>query len=122
MPPTFSGLPHLYKRTLSRRPPEVQTRDSVGGVPRAARPAPTQLTRAIAQALSTKLAQTGLSQRHFAPIVGISDSQLSKHLRGEVTLTIDLLDLICHELGLSLVEVVDAAEFQTRDRWQPEQR
>jgi len=75
------------------------------------------LGQAIAARLKAEVEASSLSQRQFAPIVGISSSQLSKILRGEAFITVELLDIICHELGLSLVEVLDKADFETRARW-----
>jgi DNA-binding Xre family transcriptional regulator len=56
----------------------------------------------------------GRSQTWLAAEVGISQSQMSKHLRGERTLNLDQLDAICHALGLHLHDVVQAADLARR--------
>jgi transcriptional regulator with XRE-family HTH domain len=99
---------------LTERP----TTDTVGDVSRAAKPPPGALSKAIAGMLRDALVRSTLSQEAFGALVGISQSQLSKHLRGEVDLTVTQLDTICRELGLSIVEVVDAADFGTAGRGQ----
>jgi transcriptional regulator with XRE-family HTH domain len=70
----------------------------------------------VSARIKRELGLTGLSQRQFAGVVGVSDSQLSKLLRGEVDFTLGLLDRVCRELGLSIAEVIDAADFETRGR------
>ncbi|MCU1418717.1 MAG: helix-turn-helix protein [Schumannella sp.] len=55
--------------------------------------------------------QTSMSQRALAPLVGVSPSQLGRLLRGEVVIDLQQLDAICRELGLSVREIVDAADF-----------
>jgi transcriptional regulator with XRE-family HTH domain len=89
---------------------------SVASVPGAADPEPAELTHAVS-AIVAALTKSGLSQRAFAPIVRISQSQLSKLLRGEATWKLEQLDLICHELGISIAEVIDAADYAAGGRF-----
>lgn len=51
-----------------------------------------------------------LTQRALADAVHVSQSQMSKYLRGERSLNIDELDAICTRLGLSIVDVVSRAD------------
>lgn len=90
-------------------------------MPRTAKRYPGALSKAIVDIIRPAFERTAMSQAAFGATVGISQSQFSKHLRGEVGLTVDELDAICHELGLSVVEVLDAADFASRDRFNREQ-
>jgi DNA-binding Xre family transcriptional regulator len=56
------------------------------------------------------------SQTALGKVAGISQSQLSKHLRGERPLTIDELDALCMALHLSIVDVVRRADYASPDR------
>lgn len=86
-------------------------------MPRASKAKGGPLTRAVAPIISSSFLATGLSQREFGNRVGISQSQLSRYLRGELSPTIDDLDAICNGLGLSIVEVLDAADFESASRY-----
>jgi predicted transcriptional regulator len=57
----------------------------------------------------------GVSQSHLGAAVGISQSQMSKYLRGERVLDVDQLDALCFALHLDITEVVrDAANKAQR--------
>jgi transcriptional regulator with XRE-family HTH domain len=70
---------------------------------------PGPLTVAVAAILNRAFLQAGISQKKLGAAVGISQSQMSKHLRGERVLDVDQLDAICFALGLSITAVVSEA-------------
>ncbi|MGY4859490.1 helix-turn-helix domain-containing protein [Cryobacterium sp. AP23] len=70
---------------------------------------PGPLTVAVAAILNRAFLQAGVSQKKLGEAVGISQSQMSKHLRGERVLDVDQLDAICLALGLSITAVVSEA-------------
>lgn len=86
-------------------------------VPGGANTPPGPLSAAVAALILDAFNRASLSQRQMAAIIGVSKSQMNRLLNGLVVLNIEQLDAICHELGLSAVEVVDAADFATRDRF-----
>lgn len=67
------------------------------------------MAKAIAAMLATEMRAQGWTQSALAPVVGISQSQLSKYLRGERTMSIDELDAMCLALHLPIVKVVSRA-------------
>lgn len=73
------------------------------------------LTRSIAAILAAEVSEQGLSQRELGLMVGISQGQISKYLRGERALLVDELDLFCHELGLDVGDVVHDADVARRN-------
>ena len=74
------------------------------------------MSQRIAVILSDERKAQGLSQMALADRAGFTQSQLSKHLRGERVLTVDGLDALCVALGLDIVDVVrDAADNETAD-------
>ncbi len=76
---------------------------------------PGPLTIAVAAILNRAFQQTGVSQRHLGAAVGISQSQMSKYLRGERVLDVDQLDALCFALHLDITTVVrDAADKAQR--------
>ena len=85
-------------------------------MPTAGKPRPGALSVAIAGILNQALRDTGASQRELGATVGISQSQISKYLRGERVLDVDQLDAICFALGLNIVTVVSAAEQAGRSK------
>ena len=64
------------------------------------------LSRAIAHILGDAFALTGGHQETLGELAGISQSQLSKYLRGERVMTVEELEALCRALDLDLVEVV----------------
>ena len=70
---------------------------------------PGALSQAVAAILADAFAESGLSQRALGEAAGISQSQMSKYLRGERPMLIDDLDKVCFVLGLSIVDVVGRA-------------
>lgn len=74
------------------------------------RRSPGPLSRHIAAILEAERKAQGLSQVALAARAGFTQSQLSKHLRGERVLTVDGLDDLCTALGLSIVDVVREAD------------
>lgn len=76
---------------------------------------PGALTASVAQILADAFRRSAMSQASFGALVNISQSQFSKYMRGEVALNLDQFDAICRELGLSVVEVIEAADFARRD-------
>ncbi|POH63602.1 MULTISPECIES: helix-turn-helix domain-containing protein [Cryobacterium] len=64
------------------------------------------LTRAIADLLNDRFDLVGGTQKALGERAGISQSQLSKYLRGERSMNIEELESLCVALGLVLVDVV----------------
>ena len=67
------------------------------------------LSREVAKLLEAAADELAVSDTTLAGLVGISQSQMSIYLRGERSLTLDILDRICSALGLSIVAVVEEA-------------
>lgn len=70
---------------------------------------PGPLTIAVAAILNRAFKQTSVSQKQLGAVVGISQSQMSKLLRGERVLNVDQLEDLCFALGLDIGDVVHAA-------------
>ena len=70
---------------------------------------PGPLTVAVAAILKRSFHQTDVTQETLGAAVGVSQSQMSKYLRGERVLDIDQLDAFCFALGLNIVDVVREA-------------
>lgn len=87
---------------------------TVGLVPAAPNSAPGPFSLAVAAILRDEFDQISMSRRQLAPLVGLSYSQLAKLFRGERVMDLEQLDAICRELGLSVTEIVDAADFARR--------
>ena len=68
------------------------------------------LTRHVAGQVRALMARYGVSQSQMAESVGISQSQLSKMVRGVKPITIDQLDAMCRSLGVDSWEVLREAE------------
>ncbi len=68
------------------------------------------LTRHVAGQLRALMARYGVSQSQMAESVGVSQSQLSKMVRGVKPITIDQLDAMCWSLGVDSWEILREAE------------
>ena len=75
--------------------------------------------KVIARLLNDERLHKGVTQAELAESTGISQSQISKQLRGTRDINIDELDAIVTALNMSLVELIRTAEQElnpdTRD-------
>lgn len=71
------------------------------------------LTQGIARVLRGKLAEAQRSQEWFGKIIGVSQGQASKILRGTKPITLDQLQLASDALGLRMSQVIRLAEEPT---------
>jgi transcriptional regulator with XRE-family HTH domain len=85
-------------------------------VPTGSKRPPGPLSRAVAAIVADAFTESGLSQRALGEATGISQSQMSKYLRGERSMLLDDLDEVCFALGLSIVDVVERAARAAPDR------
>lgn len=67
---------------------------------------PGRLTRRIAATLSAAVQARGLTQQEVADIIGQSQKQVSRYLRGEVVLDVEELSVICQFLDLDMSELI----------------
>ncbi|MDQ7877390.1 helix-turn-helix transcriptional regulator [Microbacterium sp. QXD-8] len=75
----------------------------------------TRLSSVIAEALDRAFAESGMTQGDVGEASGISQSQVSKYLRGVRVPDIDVLDALCTALRLDVAVVVkDAQERRSR--------
>lgn len=93
-----------------------------GGVPNRLTSTPGPLSIEVARILSRavedrKGTNARITQQQLAESLGVTQSQVSKYLRGERVLTVDQLDVLCLSLSLSISLVVDAAD-RARKRFQ----
>ncbi|QGU03139.1 Helix-turn-helix protein [Corynebacterium kalinowskii] len=72
------------------------------------------LGKAVARQLNARKAHQGLTQAQIESATGISQSQLSKQLRGFRAITIDEFESICSVLNISMFDVLDAAEREIK--------
>ncbi|QQB46231.1 helix-turn-helix transcriptional regulator [Corynebacterium glucuronolyticum] len=70
--------------------------------------------KAVAAHLMAIREESGVTQMQLAKATGISQSQLSKQLRGLRAINIDELSAICAGLGISMVSVIASAENDVR--------
>lgn len=68
-----------------------------------------RLSTAVADILQAAFTASGHTQSHVADQAGISQSQLSKYLRGVRVPTIDVLDDLCRALELDVADVIRRA-------------
>jgi transcriptional regulator with XRE-family HTH domain len=68
------------------------------------------LTRLIASRIRGLMAQHGVKQAEMAAAIGVSQSQLSKMIRGVRPIDIDQLDGMCLALGTDLYSLIKEAE------------
>lgn len=74
------------------------------------------LTLEVAAILRGQAAKIGVSQARLGEVAGVSQSQMSKILRGQRDITVDQLDWLCDELELTPSEVIAGAEESTSAR------
>lgn len=74
------------------------------------------LTNEVAGILRGAAARRGVTQARLGEVAGVSQSQVSKMLRGKRDITIDQLDWLCDELGLAAAEVLAEADGETNAR------
>ncbi|MGN6200493.1 helix-turn-helix domain-containing protein [Humibacter sp.] len=70
---------------------------------------PSKLSINVGALLDNARTEQFLLQRDLAEHIGVSQSQMSKFLRGERALNLDQLDALCRKLGLSIVGIVSDA-------------
>lgn len=70
---------------------------------------PSRLTERIAAKLRGRAAEGGVTGVELAEATGISQSQMSKLLRGVRVFDIDQLDAVCQVLGLTIRDLVTEA-------------
>lgn len=68
------------------------------------------LTRLIASMIRGLMARHGVKQADMAAAIGVSQSQLSKMVRGVRPIDLDQADGMCRALGADLWEVIKEAE------------
>ena len=68
------------------------------------------LAREVSALIRARMARLGITQSQLADAVNLSQSQLSKQLRGIRQLNIDELDAICRALGLDITDVFNEAQ------------
>lgn len=68
------------------------------------------LTRLIASMIRGLMARHGVKQAEMAESIGVSQSQLSKMIRGVRPIDIDQLDGMCRALGVDLSGIIKDAE------------
>lgn len=66
--------------------------------------------KAIAHLLSEHRGSIGMTQNQLAALTGVSQSQLSKQLRGTRAINMDELDTICKALRLEMPALIESAE------------
>lgn len=70
---------------------------------------PGALTKALAEVLTAMMEDDPRSQQQVGAAAGISQSQLSKYLRGARVMSVDEADTLCRVLGIDLAVAVRAA-------------
>lgn len=92
-----------------------QSANTVTYVATGQKPPVGEWTRAIAGILLATFDAQNHRQRQFAITAGISQSQLSKYLRGVKSPNIDELEMLCTLMGLDLVDLlIEADEVRRR--------
>ena len=71
---------------------------------------PGPLTEAIASILREAVESRGLLQRQVADAIGQSQTQVSRYLRGEVTMDAEEIDKMCRVVGLNIADVITRAD------------
>lgn len=66
--------------------------------------------KAVARALAAAREEKGITQSELADMTGISQSQLSKQLRGLRAINLDEIRLICNALGISMASIFQKAD------------
>lgn len=85
-------------------------------MPTGRRGAPSAVAQEIAAVLSRAMQDTRRTQGEIADKVGVSQSQLSKILRGDRQMDLDQLYLLCGALNLKARDVIREAEEVTTAR------
>ena len=73
------------------------------------------LTQGIARVLRGELAKVQQNTTWFGGIIGVSQSQASKILRGTKPITLDQLHLACEAFGLQTSQIIRMAEIGSPD-------
>ncbi|MBN8883577.1 DNA-binding Xre family transcriptional regulator [Salana multivorans] len=76
---------------------------------------PGVITRNVAAVLRARVARVQATQTELAAVSGVSQSQLSKILRGTRAIDLDVLDRLCWTLGLDVADVLAEAERDAAD-------
>ncbi|PSK96666.1 helix-turn-helix protein [Haloactinopolyspora alba] len=85
-------------------------------MPTGRRGAPSPVAKEIAAVLSRALSETKRTQGEIADQVGVSQSQLSKILRGDRQMDVDQLYMLSGALGIKARDVIHEAEEVTTVR------
>jgi transcriptional regulator with XRE-family HTH domain len=70
----------------------------------------------VAEVLTERFAESGRTQAQVGADAGVSQSQLSKYLRGTRVPHLDVLDAICRALGVDVGALVADASSRRRKR------
>lgn len=73
------------------------------------------LTQGVARILRGKLGEERRTQQWFGHVIGLTQSEASKRLRGVRPLTLDQLALACEALGIKMSDVIRQAESTSGD-------
>jgi DNA-binding Xre family transcriptional regulator len=79
-------------------------------VPTGSKPPPGPLTIEVASILRGVAARKSITNADLSKTVGVSTSQLSKVMRGEKQIDMDLLDALCMALGTEITDLLREAE------------
>ena len=79
------------------------------------RPAVDKFGKAVATQLRARRAHQEMTQQELAERTGISQSQLSKQLRGFRAINLDEFEAICDALDIAMEMIIEAAEIDIRD-------
>lgn len=82
---------------------------NVGAVPTGKKPTPGPLSRKIGRLVRQMIEEDGHSQASVAQQIGMSQSQLSKCLRGERILDVEQLDALAHLFDTTAVQILREA-------------
>lgn len=78
-------------------------------MPSSPRPAAGPLTRAIVAVIAQRYADVGFRQETLGDLLGVSQQQVSRILRGERAADIDQLWTLCTAVGLDFIATVEHA-------------
>lgn len=82
----------------------------VHNVPSGSKPPPGRLSRSVSRVLSDTAEGQGVTDTALAKSVGISRSQVSKYMRGDLSPTIDEIERMCKALGIDAVDTLAVAQ------------
>jgi len=77
------------------------------------------LTKEVAAIIRGRMARFNVNQTELAESVGISQSQLSKMVRGTRPIDIDQLESICDALGMGIEDAIEEATTLLRNLDEP---